>query len=185
MSMYELPQAVVIDGKEFPIRTDFRIVLDALAALNDPELDDEAKYYAVRDIMFPAWDDIPTEYRDEAISKAAEFIDYIHRGEGKSFPRLVDWEQDADMIVSAINSVAHMEIRALPYLHWWTFLSYFMNIRESVYSTVLHIRVKKAKHKKLEKWEEEFYRANRNIVDIKAKETDEERAAREELEKWL
>ena len=64
------------------------------------------------------------------------------------------------MIVSAINNVAHTEIRALPYLHWWTFTGYYMAIGECPLSMVVGIRNKLAKHKKLEKYELEFKRQN-------------------------
>ena len=38
MSAWDLPTTVDIEGQEYPIRSDFRAVLDALAALADPEL---------------------------------------------------------------------------------------------------------------------------------------------------
>ena len=183
---YTLPTTVEVDGAQYPIRTDYRAVLNVLSALNDPELDDTAKYYVLRDIMFPEWDKIPEEHRDRALAEAADFIDYMPRGEGKkSLPRLVDWEKDEDMIASAINLLARTEIRALEYLHWWTFLSYFMNIRESVYSTVLHIRAKRARHQKLEPWELEFYNQNRNLIDMRPNMTEEQKAELLALEKFL
>lgn len=38
MSAWELPTTVDVCGQTFAIRSDFRAVLDALAALADPEL---------------------------------------------------------------------------------------------------------------------------------------------------
>ena len=52
---------------------------------------------------------------------------------------------------------------------------------ECTYSTVLSIRNKRKKGKKLEQWEQEFYSANKNLVDIRRKLTEEEK----ENEKWL
>ena len=77
------------------------------------------------------------------------------------------WEQDAGMIVPAVNRVAGCEVRALPYLHWWTFLGYYMEIGDGLFAQVLNIRQKKSKGKKLEKWEKEFYRENKKIIDLK------------------
>ena len=68
----------------------------------------------------------------------------------------MDWEQDERILFPAINSAAGKEVRALDYLHWWTFMGYFMEIRESTYAQVLQLRQKRAKGKKLEKWELEF-----------------------------
>ena len=38
MSAWDLPVTVDVNGQPFVIRSDFRAVLDALAALSDPEL---------------------------------------------------------------------------------------------------------------------------------------------------
>ena len=42
---YGLPTSVEINGMEFPIRYDFRVILDIFEALNDPELDDQERSY--------------------------------------------------------------------------------------------------------------------------------------------
>ena len=44
-----------------------------------------------------------------------------------------------------------------------------------MFAQVIRIRRKRAKHQKLEKEEMEFYRENRNIIDIKRKMSDEEK----------
>lgn len=183
---YELPSSVSVGGADYPIRTDFRAVLDALDVTSDAEFDgfERLRTEAFLNVMFPDWKAIPTEHLEEAIKKAIEFIDCGQRDDGKPHPRLVDWEQDAAIIMPAINSVAHIEVRSLPYVHWWTFFGYYMSIGESLFSSVLNVRIKKSKHKKLEKWEEEFYRDNRDIIDLKReslKRSDEEKQALKEL----
>ena len=60
-----------------------------------------------------------------------------------------------------------------------------MEIGDGLFSQVLAIRQKKAKHKKLEKWEREFERENAEIVGIKKILTDEQKKEMEALEKWL
>ena len=56
-----------------------------------------------------------------------------------------------------------------------------MEIEEGTFSTVLGIRQKRAKGKKLEKWEQEFYRNNKRQCDLKRKHTKEEQA---EIDYW-
>ena len=148
---FDLPSSVSVGGADIPIRTDYRVVLDVFGVLDDAELPAQAKTYAMGVIMFPTWDNIPPEHKAEAIERAVEFIDHGNGDDGKPHPRLIDWKQDEDMIASAINTQINGEVRAVPYMHWWTFLGHFMAIRESLLSTVLIIRAKKAKHKKLEK----------------------------------
>ena len=78
----------------------------------------------------------------------------------------MSWEKDFDIISSAINKNNSEDIRAVPYMHWWTFIGKYMEIGESVFSTVVSIRDKLQKGEKLEKWESEFYSHNKNRVDL-------------------
>lgn len=182
---WSLPKALNIGGKGYPIRYQFGAVLDVLTAYGDPELEDDEKVEVLLTIMYPDFPEIPQEYVTEAFQKACEFIDCGQKDEGKPKPRLMDWNKDADIIIPAINKVAGMEVRANPELHWWTFWGFFMSIGESLFSSVLHIRRKKANRKKLEKWEEEFYRENKDLIDMRTPETEEIKAEKENILKWL
>ena len=185
MNAYELPTALEVNGNTYEIRSDFRAVLDVLAAQNDPELDDQSKAYVLLTIMYPDFQSIPRDDVEEALKKAIEFIDYGYEDDGSPKPRLVDWQQDASMIISGINKVAHTEVRQLQYMHWWTFFSYYMEIGDGLFSEVVSIRSKKAKHKKLEKYEQEFYRNNKAIVDLKTPETEEAKAQKNSILEYL
>ena len=60
-------------------------------------------------------------------------------------------------------------------MHWWTFIGYFDEIGEGTFSQVLSIRQKRAKGKKLEKWEQEFLKNNRSMVILKHQMSDEQK----------
>ena len=174
-SAWEFPTSLDIGGVDYEIRTDYRAVLDVLTALNDPELTDSdpqmtayMQSRVVLEIMFPDCDNIPAEHIQEALDKAIEFID-MGISDERSKPKTMDWEQDAPILIPAINKVLNCEIRAQKYIHWWTFLGAYMEIGESLFSNILHIRQKKAKGKKLEKWEQEFYKENKSLIDFKQK----------------
>jgi hypothetical protein len=89
------------------------------------------------------------------------------------------------MIVADINKVAGKEIRALPFVHWWTFLSWFHAIGEGQLSTVVSIREKLRKGKKLEDWEKDYYREHKQVIDLKKRYSQTEMQERAELEKML
>ena len=55
-------------------------------------------------------------------------------------------------------------------MHLWTFIGAYMEIGEGLFSNIIHIRQKKAKGKKLEKWEQEFYKENKSLIDFQHKE---------------
>lgn len=177
--IYELPTFIEIDGKTFTIRNkgDYRVIIDIMVALLDPDLDDTEKAICVLQIFYENYNDIINSKNSELIRKAIiECYNFIDCGNNKienksSSPRLMDWEQDAHIIIPAINRVAGLEVRALPYLHWWTFMGYYNEIGECSFSTIVGIRSKKSKGKKLEKWEQDYYKDNKEIIDLKTKNT--------------
>lgn len=185
MNAYNLPKSLTVCGKEYEIRWDFRAVLDILIAMNDPELDGAHKTMVMIQILYPGWRDIPHSDIEEAAKMACKFIDCGEKEDSQRKPKLIDWEQDAAIIIPAVNSVAHTDVRAAKQLHWWTFWAYFMEIGESVFSSVISIRSKKAKGKKLEKWEQEYYRENRNMIDFRTKKTTETEELKRYFDKWL
>lgn len=185
MSVYDLPTSLTIGGVGYSIRYNWRAVLDVLSACADPALDDQGKVECLIKIFFPDYETIPEELISEACKKACEFIDCGQKDDGKPKPKMIDWEQDAPIIIPEINKVAGKEVRLDPNIHWWTFLGWFMGIGDGLLASVLHVRQKKAKGKKLESWEKEFYEANKAIVDFKTEDTEEIRAEKENILKFL
>ena len=64
-------------------------------------------------------------------------------------------------------------------------MSFFQAIGEGQLSTVVAIRDKLRKGKKLEKWEQDFYRENKSRIDFKKKYSAEELAEQDRLKKLL
>lgn len=185
MSVYDLPTSLTIGEVSYKIRYNWRAVLDVLAACADPELDNQGKAVCLLQIFYPDWETIPEHRLSEACEKACEFIDCGQKDDGKPKPKMIDWEQDASIIIPEVNKIAGREVRLDPDIHWWTFFGWFMGIGEGLLATVLHIRQKKAKHKKLEKWEQDFYNANKELVDIKTPETEDVRKEKDSILRFL
>lgn len=94
----------------------------------------------------------------------------------------MDWEQDFQYIAAPINRVVGQEIRAMPYLHWWTFISAYYEIGDCFFAQIVRIRSLRAKGKRLEKADQEFYRENKRLVDIKEKYSEAENT---QLQEWI
>lgn len=178
---YGLPTSIQIDGVDFAIRYDFRAVLDVFEALNDPELEMWERVCAALQIFYINFDDI-TDY-NTAIRECFKFINGGHEEESKKKqPKLIDWEQDFPYIVAPVNRILGTEIRSIPYddktntggLHWWTFLSAYIEIGECFFAEVVRIRDLKAHGKALDKSDKEFYRKNREVIDIRTHYTETE-----------
>ena len=165
-----LPKALNINGKDYAIRPDFRNILDIFIAMEDDELSDKEKAYVFLKRMYINLETLPKNDVEEAYKQAIQFIQFDAHDKEKreSKTKLMDWERDESLIFPAINKAAGCEIRELPYLHWWTFMGYFQSVDpESLFGTVLSIRQKKAKGKKLEKWEKEFEHNNRDLCSLR------------------
>ena len=178
--MFELPTTIIVNGVEYPIRNkgDYRVILDCFSALNDDELDISTRAITALIIFL---ENMCTQYDLLSIFPTAETLEvaikemyrFINCGDeedaigAKAKHSVVDWEQDQQLIASAVNNVARTEVRALPYLHWWTFMGYYMGIGECTFSTIVNIRSKIKEGKKLEKYEQDFKKDNPQYFVIK------------------
>lgn len=182
---FKLPTTIEVGGRTHRIRTDFRDILRILCAYNDPELEDSQKVYICLYILYPDFASIRRDDLEEAYRKAVEFIEAGQSHEDAKRYTVMDWEQDAPIIFPALNKVAGCETRTAKYIHWWTFIGYYMEISDSVFGHVLALRLKKAKGKPLEKWENEYWQNNKGICVLHPKLTAEEQAAKDRLNAML
>ena len=181
--MYTIPTSITIDGVEHKIRNngDFRVILDCFQALEDVELDARERLLACLIIFYEDINSITDiekiENLQEAVTKMYNFFSCGSQSVGTQTTRkLIDWEQDSQLICSAVNKVAGTEIRALPYLHWWTFMGYYSSVGECPLSTIIRIRDKILKGKKLEKGEREFRAENPRYFNWNSKTVEENEA---------
>ena len=177
MMDYSLPKSFRFGGREYGIRYDFREILDICAALEDPELDLKEKAIVACMIFYPEYEQIPAEHIREAVEKCYWFINGGEDAPQKKGPRLVSWEKDIKHIIAPINRIMGREIRDVPLgeLHWWTFLSAYMEIGDCTFAQVVRIRNLMAKGKTLDKHDREWYRQNAHLVNIPIKLTQEEK----------
>ena len=175
--MWDLPIAVEINDKSHPIRNkcDYRVVLDVICALNDNELTEEEK---VKCALFIFYEDISAI--DDFDTAIKEMFCIINGGEEQEEnqeqkPSLMDWEHDFPQLAPPISRVLGYDVRTPDkYTHWYSFLGGYMEIGECTFSTIVSIRSKRAKGKKLDKWEEEYIREHRKMVELPRKLTQEE-----------
>ena len=185
MTPWELPTSLNIGGVGYAIRTDFRDVLKILSFFSSPNYEEDEKWMICMRILFPNWQEIPPDRYNEAAEQATHFIDAGIRGDNKPKPTTMDWEHDAPIIIPAINRVAGADVRALGYLHWWTFIGYYMEIGRSLFSSVVSIRQKQAKGKKLEKEEKEFLKENKALIVLPHQKSERSQEEKDAIRKAL
>ena len=177
---WDLPVSVEINGEEHPIhdRCDYRVILNVIRALNAPDLTDEEKIRAALLNFY----EYPNKITDVVEAVKAMYA-IIGGGDGENTasnsnkPKLMDWEHDFRYIVPPISRVLGYDIRDPDrYTHWMTFLGAYSEIGECTFATVVSIRHKRAMGKKLEKWEHEFIREHRDMIELPQNLTAEEQA---------
>lgn len=150
-----LPVAVEVCGQRFAIRSDFRAVLDALAALQDEGLAPHERVAAALRIFYPDWRALP----DAAAAFGAAMV-FVNLGrpveEGPPRRVLVDWGRDAPLIAPAIDKVLGYSCRQAPYLHWWEFIGAYFCIGRGLFSEVVALRDKRARGARLDAAERAF-----------------------------
>ena len=184
--MYELPTTIQIEDKEYTVRNqgDYRTVIDCFNLLEDRELTKQERVMACM-MWFYGFDDILdlNVFGDNILEAYRLMVKFFNCGKDEedvqsTTYKLIDWDKDSLLICSAINSVAKMEIRAEKYIHWWTFMGYYMGMGECALSTIVGIRSKRAKGETLEKYERKFINENPqyfwNNKTIEEQEFDEE-----------
>lgn len=173
MTGWGLPAALTVGEREYRINADYRDILEVIAYLQDTDVL-TGRYVALA-LFYEDFDAMPRADYLQAMEALLRFINLGEDPEEEAFsPKTIDWEQDRTILVSEVNKVAGLEVRSLPFLHWWTFMGYFGAIGEGQLSTVVAIREKLRKGKKLERWEQDYYRQNRNRIDFKRKYTADE-----------
>ena len=176
--MWNLPTTVNIDGKDYEIRNncDYRVVLDVIRVIAAEDLTDNEKLQLSLFIFYKK------PQRIENISAAAsEMMKIINLGEIEqeketSQPPIMDWEHDFPQLAPPVSRVLGYSVRdEHRYTHWYDFIGAYMEIGECTFATVISIRSKMRKGKKLDETEKEFYRSNKKIVDLPRKLTSGER----------
>ena len=169
---YSLPKTVCINDENYDINWRYSDILYIFQILNDVDLLEQERLVVAAEHFFVDYDAVTN--KTQAIQALIEFI---NGGESESEKpkrkkedkKLYDWDFDFKIIIAPINRILGYDVRQNPDVHWWTFLSAFMEIGECTFSTYVSIRDKKRRNKKLEKWEERIYTENRDAIDLPVK----------------
>ena len=163
MIYYKLPVSAEICGKTYKIRekADYRQILDVISIMNDTEISGKERAYLS---LLYFYEEMPEDC-ETALRYMLWFISCGNEEQGDETPSM-SWEKDFDLIVNAINKCGFSDVRAVEYMHWWTFAGKYMEIGESVFSSIVSIRQKIQKGEKLEKWEQDFYRKNKSRIAL-------------------
>lgn len=114
------PTKMEANGNIYNINTDFRVALACIKALNDEEISDLERFYAIETLLLGS----NVKEEDELVLKEKIAI-YLRCGEEKNVADSevdMDYLQDYDEITTSIRSCYYnLNVDKMDYLHWWEF----------------------------------------------------------------
>lgn len=159
----ELPASVEIDHTEYPIDSDFRTCLKIILAFEDNELTPQEKQVILLSMLYVS---MPPNVQD-AIQQAMIFLNGGAEDETESNApmRLYSFAKDAQFIYAAFKQTHGVDLQK-DNLHWWQFLSLFMDLGSETTFCQLTAMRKRLKTGKASKEEKEFAREHPEIIDV-------------------
>lgn len=122
----EYPSSVVVNGEDIPIVTDFREYVKLMDMLKDDSLNSIEKIYLLNQYFLTSPDDFA-----EAMNALTDFVIMKDRivkenaiaenEEAEEKKEVYSFEYDYPFIFSAFLSEYGINIRTIPYMHWWEF----------------------------------------------------------------
>lgn len=159
----ELPEAVEIDGVEWPINSDFRSCLRVILAFEDDELTGLEKQMILLTNLYP---ERPAN-NQAAIEQAIKFLNggKTDEDDGHPRPRVYSFSKDAELIFAAFYQTHGVDLQSAE-LHWWKFLALFMDLgADTAFCQLVNLR-KRVKTGRATKEERKAAREMGAIFDV-------------------
>lgn len=155
MSLYQTPpETVLIDGVEYPIKTDFRKWIEFQGILTYGGNTSEK---AVRLCEFMESQGLPQN--ESALHALVEFYvgeSHENASAGWKKPAAFDFDQDSEYIYSAFLSAYQIDLSSAQ-LHWWTFRALFKSLPDDCEICKI-MRYRTVPLKDVPKSQKQFYR---------------------------
>lgn len=175
----DLPTKIKVNDTIYDINYDYKNIIKIIMAFEDNELTESEKIFVLLKNLYK--NEIKQEDMEEACLKAMKFIDCgkQHHVEKDETPRIYSFEQDANYIYSGIIQTHNVDLEKEKNMHWWKFMSLFMDMSsECTFGELIYYRKRKAEGK-LTKEEKEQYNKIKDIIELQK--TNIKSKAREEF----
>lgn len=129
-----LPESVMVNGREYRVRTDFRTFILFELLWQEEDIDPAEK---IRKSLLLCYPEMPHDYR-----QAMEALLWFYKcgkeerkqdqeaAERHSPERIYSFEHDADYIYAAFLAQYGMDLQDIEYLHWWKFRAMFNSLSD-------------------------------------------------------
>ena len=108
MNLWQLPKCAVIGGRTYPLHTDYRDILEIFSYLDDPDVPQYLRWQIATALFFEG--EIPEDCQQEAMEYLCQFLRGGAPEDGQTGPKLLDWQQDAQMIITNAENAARAAV---------------------------------------------------------------------------
>lgn len=131
----EYPDRIEVNGEEIKIVTDFREYVKLIDMLKDTELNAEEKFSCIEQYLLQETDNVLA-----AIEELIDFMsmaalqpneEQVHTEKQEKKKDLFSFSIDYPFIFSAFLHCYGINIRTIPYMHWWEFKLLFDGLPET------------------------------------------------------
>ena len=169
----QLPKAIRIGENVYPVNSDFRDCLRIILAFEDNDLTWVEKQGILIENLYA---EIPPEGdAQDAILKGIKFLNGGEDDKGEDDKgdgdqptplRLYSFNKDAHFIFAAFQQTHGIDLQNTEYLHWWQFMTLFMDLgSETMFCNLVGLR-KRIKTGKASKDEKEVAREMGDIISV-------------------
>ena len=163
-----LPVAIRIEDTVYDIDSNFRTCLLIIRAFEDnliTWIEKQAILLSNLYITAPK-----QEHVEQAILKGTKFLDKSIGSTSVSgssdSAKYYSFTKDADLILAAFQQTHGLDLQNIPYLHWWHFLSLFLDLgSETMFCNLISLR-KRLKTNTATKEEKEMAREIEDLIQV-------------------
>lgn len=181
----KLPTKIKVNDNIYNINSDFRTIINIILAFEDKELTNNEQVYIMLKNLYK--EEVRQEDTYEAMKKALKFIDGGIEPELENDikpKRIYSFKKDGNYIFSGINQTHHINLSENENMHWWVFLSFFMDMStDCTFGELIYYRKRKNENK-LTKEEKEQYKKIKKLVDLDEKDKMSSQVRKEFLDKF-
>lgn len=181
----KLPTKIKVNDNIYNINSDFRTIINIILAFEDKELTNNEQVYIMLKNLYK--EEVRQEDTYEAMKKALKFIDGGIEPELENDikpKRIYSFKKDGNYIFSGINQTHHINLSENENMHWWVFLSFFMDMStDCTFGELVYYRKRKNENK-LTKEEKEQYKKIKKLVDLDEKDKMSSQVRKEFLDKF-
>jgi hypothetical protein len=113
------PTKMEANGHVYEINTDFRIALACFRAMNDAEITDLERFYAIETLLLG--DEVDP---DDDVVLQKKILDYLRCGQEENIDIKeidMDYIQDESKIRTSIRQCYLLDLNRIDYMHWWEY----------------------------------------------------------------